>query len=351
MNFRKLILFVLPSCLFVLPLSAQVNSRNPANSPDFQTTADDDEKDSSARKQIPSTPPAPVPAPVTTAVATPAPAPTEDLTADQIIQNAIRRDEELRDLREGFSYQLKLVTQQLDEDEKVIPDKTKTVTAKIKPSKDITFSADFNDDSKSNSGDAKPSAGKTTSAGASSGRGLRSTGKSSNSDDDSGSSNKDVEDARKVNAMLDMGKIAPRFNYAKTANEMVRDRACYVIKFTPKKDQPFASREEKVINKVGGTIWIDQKDFSIIRTKGSLTEEVEVAWFLASMKGLDFDYQTSELAAIQIPVPSDFAMNFVLNIMGYRMEQKQTSTMNDYEIIPGKLPPTDSTTPPPASAN
>jgi hypothetical protein len=160
-----------------------------------------------------------------------------------------------------------------------------------------------------------------------------------------------VEDARKVNAMLDMGKIAPRFNYTKTGNEMIRDRACYVIKFTPKKDQPFASREEKVINKVGGTIWIDQKDFSIIRTKGSLTEEVEVAWFLASMKGLDFDYQTSELAAIQIPVPSDFAMDFVLNIMGYRMEQKQTSTMNDYQIIPGKLPPTDSTTPPPASAN
>ena len=351
MNFRKLILFVLPSCLFILPLSAQVNSRNPANSPDFQTTADDEEQNSSSKKQTPSTPSAPVPAPVATAVATPAPAPTEDLTADQIIQNAIRRDEELRDLREGFSYQLKLITQQLDEDEKVIPDKTKTVTAKIKPSKDITFSADFNDDSKPASGDAKPSGNKTTYAGAASGRGLRSTGKSSGSDDDSGSSNKDVEDARKVNAMLDMGKIAPRFNYTKTGNEMIRDRACYVIKFTPKKDQPFASREEKVINKVGGTIWIDQKDFSIIRTKGSLTEEVEVAWFLASMKGLDFDYQTSELAAIQIPVPSDFAMDFVLNIMGYRMEQKQTSTMNDYQIIPGKLPPTDSTTPPPASAN
>ena len=342
MNFRKLILLALPSCLLVLPLSAQVNSRNPANSPDFQTTADDEEQDSSAKKQTPSTPPSPVPEPV---------APTEDLTADQIIQNAIRRDEELRDLREGFSYQLKLVTQQLDEDEKVIPDKTKTVTAKIKPSKDITFSADFNEDSKPASDDAKPSGNKTTYAGAASGRGLRSTGKSSSSDDDSGSSNKDVEDARKVNAMLDMGKIAPRFNYTKTGNEMIRDRACYVIKFTPKKDQPFASREEKVINKVGGTIWIDQKDFSIIRTKGSLTEEVEVAWFLASMKGLDFDYQTSELAAIQIPVPSDFAMDFVLNIMGYRMEQKQTSTMNDYQIIPGKLPPTDSTTPPPASAN
>ena len=141
MNFRKLILFVLPSCLLVLPLSAQVNSRNPANSPDFQTTADDDEQDASSKKQAPS--PSPDPVPVATPVATPAPAPTENLTADQIIQNAIRRDEELRDLREDFSYQLKLVTQQLDEDEKVIPDKTKTVTAKIKPSKDITFSADL----------------------------------------------------------------------------------------------------------------------------------------------------------------------------------------------------------------
>ena len=244
-------------------------------------------------------------------------------------------------MREGFTYHLKLVTERLDDDNKVIPDKTKTVTAKIKPGKDITFSADFNDDSKDN---GNSSSSQTSYAGATGGRGLKSSQKKS-SDDDDDDSNKDVEDAKKVNAMLDMGKIAPRFKYSRMTDETLRNRNCYVIKFSPKKDQPFASREEKVINKVGGTIWIDQNDFSIVQTKGKLTEEVDVAWFLATMKGLDFNYQTSELSNLNIPVPSNFFMNFDLNIMGYRMAQRQTSVMDDYQ--PVDQAGTTSATPPP----
>jgi hypothetical protein len=248
----------------------------------------------------------------------------------------------LRELREGFTYHLKLVTERLDDDNKVIPDKTKTVTAKIKPGKDITFSADFNDDSKDN-GDTSSS--QTSYAGATGGRGLKSSPKKS-SDDDDDDSNKDVEDAKKVNAMLDMGKIAPRFKYSRMGDETIRNRNCYVIKFLPKKDQPFASREEKVINKVGGTIWIDQNDFSIVQTKGKLTEEVDVAWFLATMKGLNFNYQTSELSNLNIPVPSNFFMNFDLNIMGYRMAQRQTSVMDDYQPIDLASNASASATPP-----
>ena len=259
-------------------------------------------------------------------------------TVNEIIQNAIRRDEELRDLRQDFVYQLKVVTERLDDDNKVIPDKTKTVSAKIKPGKDITYSADFNDDSDSKSDN---SSGKSKVAGVGAGRGLSKGGGDDEDDDDK---DKQVEDAKKVNAMLDMAKIAPRYNYQRLNDETIRDRRCFVIKFTPKKDQPFATREEKVINKVGGTIWIDQNDFSIIQTKGKLTEEVDVAWFLATMKALDFNYQTSELGLADIPVPADFSMNFDLNIMGYRMAQRQKSSMTDY--VKADAPPAASTNPP-----
>ncbi len=260
-------------------------------------------------------------------------------SVSEIIQNAIRRDEELRDLRQDFMYQLKVVTERLDDDNRVIPDKTKTVSAKIKPGKDITYSADFNDDSDSKSDN---SSGKSKVAGVGAGRGLRGGG---GDDDDDDEKDKQMEDAKKVNAMLDMAKIAPRYNYQRLNDETIRDRRCFVIKFTPKKDQPFSSREEKVINKVGGLIWIDQKDFSIIQTKGKLTEEVDVAWFLATMKGLDFNYQTSELGLADIPVPADFSMNFDLNIMGYRMAQRQKSSMTDYV----KADPAPAPTPSPAN--
>ena len=121
---------------------------------------------------------------------------------NDIIKNAIRRDEELRDLRQDFIYQLKVVTERLDDDNKVIPDKTKTVSAKIKPGKDITYSADFNDDSESKSGDAS---GKSKVAGVGAGRNLRKNP----DDDDDDDKDKQVEDAKKVNAMLDMAKMPP----------------------------------------------------------------------------------------------------------------------------------------------
>ena len=345
MTFRKLNLFLIPLLWGALTAISQVNSRDPQNSPTFQTTCDNEINNEPVAKAVAVQPEDKPAAALPAQPATPSTG--TDLTVDQIIKNAIRRDEELRELREGFTYQLKLVTERLDDDNKVVPEKTKTVTAKIKPGKDITFSADFNDDS-NDSGKSSP---QTSYAGATGGRGLKS-GQRKSDDDDDDSSKKDVEDAKKVNAMLDMGKIAPRFKYSRMADETIRNRNCYVIKFSPKKDQPFASREEKVINKVGGTIWIDQNDFSIVQTKGKLTEEVDVAWFLATMKGLDFNYQTSELSDLNIPVPSDFFMNFDLNIMGYRMAQRQTSHMTDYQAVNSATPPSPTpASPPPSAAN
>ena len=333
---RKLILSLLVLIALGWVSWAQIGSKgNSDASGSMQTTSDD-----SGHVDRPAAPEEPVaraePVAKATAVtaedkaaqpAVPAanlPAQAPGPAVSEIIQNAIRRDEELRDLRQDFVYQLKVVTERLDDDNKVIPDKTKTVSAKIKPGKDITYSADFNDDSDSKSDD---SSGGSKVAGVGAGRNLK---KSRDDDDDDKDKDQQVEDAKKVNAMLDMAKIAPRYNYQRLNDDTVRDRRCFVIKFTPKKDQPFSTREEKVINKVGGTIWIDQNDFSIIQTKGKLTEEVDVAWFLATMKSLDFNYQTSELGIADIPVPDSFMMNFDLNIMGYRMAQRQKSSMTDY---------------------
>ncbi len=346
---RKLILTLLILSGGGWILVAQIGTKGgPDASGSMQTTIDDDGHIDRPRPAVTEEPVAKATA-VTpedkvsqppTAATLPAQAPGPSVS--EIIQNAIRRDEELRDLRQDFIYQLTVVTERLDDDNQVIPDKTKTVSAKIRPGKDITYSADFNDESDTKSD--RPS-GQTKVAGVGAGRGLRGGG--GGGDDDDNDKDQQVEDAKKVNAMLDMAKIAPRYNYQRLNDETIRDRRCFVIKFTPKKDQPFSTREEKVINKVGGTIWIDQNDFSIIQTKGKLTEEVDVAWFLATMKNLDFNYQTSELGLADIPVPAGFSMNFDLNIMGYRMAQRQKSSMTDYikadaTVDPAPAAPTSS---------
>ena len=337
---RKLILLFLSLASWIHLAQSQIGSKGGSDaSGSMQTHADDDGYVDRPASSTPDEPVAKAVAVTPSDSTSSQPAQAPGPSVGDIIKNAIRRDEELRDLRQDFIYQLKVVTERLDDDNKVIPDKTKTVSAKIKPGKDITYSADFNDDSDSKSGDAS---GKSKVAGVGAGRNLRKN----SDDDDDDDKDKQVEDAKKVNAMLDMAKIAPRYNYQRLNDETIRDRRCFVIKFTPKKDQPFSSREEKVINKVGGTIWIDQNDFSIIQTKGKLTEEVDVAWFLATMKSLDFNYQTSELDLANIPVPESFMMNFDLNIMGYRMAQRQKSSMADYEKAPPSTAPVSTSTPP-----
>ena len=59
MNLRKLILRLLPSLLLAAPLIAQVNSRDPERSPDFQTTLDEEVNNERVAKAVPVSEPTP----------------------------------------------------------------------------------------------------------------------------------------------------------------------------------------------------------------------------------------------------------------------------------------------------
>ena len=90
MHLRKHNLLVLSSFLFVSPLLAQVNSRDPGRSPDFQTTCDEEVNNERVAKAVPASDPTPTPSTSSAPVATNTY--NSKLSVDQIIQNAIRRD-------------------------------------------------------------------------------------------------------------------------------------------------------------------------------------------------------------------------------------------------------------------
>ena len=90
-------------------------------------------------------------------------------------------------------------------------------------------------------------------------------------------------------------KIMPRFNLEILPDEEVEGRLCHKIHFSPKGEQPYEGREEKVANELEGILWIDKNDFSLIKNTGRLTKPVDVAWFFVTVREIDFTFLSTLL--------------------------------------------------------
>jgi hypothetical protein len=150
---------------------------------------------------------------------------------------------------------------------------------------------------------------------------------------------------------MNLKKLAPRFNITVKGSETVDGVDCWVLGFTPKPDQPFNSREEKVINHLRGSVWAAKSDGTIVRSHGELAEPVEVAWMVASMKELTFDYGTLALDKGE-RMPKRFELLYDVDIPFGYIRKRQSSAMSGYKPAP-KPEPAAATkaaeeTPPPA---
>ena len=90
-------------------------------------------------------------------------------------------------------------------------------------------------------------------------------------------------------------KIMPRFNLEILPDEEVEGRLCHKIHFSPKGEQSYEGREEKVANELEGILWIDKNDFSLIKNTGRLTKPVDVAWFFVTVREIDFTFLSTLL--------------------------------------------------------
>lgn len=130
---------------------------------------------------------------------------------------------------------------------------------------------------------------------------------------------------------MDLKKLAPRFNLSRENDQTVEGKDCHVIRFSPKSDQPYDSREEKVVNALTGKFYIAKDDFSIVRSKGKLTEPVSVAWVFATMREVHFKYDAAPLPDGNF-APARFELLYDLQAaLAYR-RRLQISTMQNYRL-------------------
>jgi hypothetical protein len=124
-------------------------------------------------------------------------------------------------------------------------------------------------------------------------------------------------------------KIIDHFNYAWAGEETVNGVPCHKIRFAPKGKQPFRNREEKVANELAGYFWVSKSDDTLMKNRGSLTRPVSVAWFFATLRELDFSFETRQLPNGDFG-PAKIQYRFKVNVPFGQIHERHTRSLTNY---------------------
>jgi len=106
-----------------------------------------------------------------------------------------------------------------------------------------------------------------------------------------------ADDVEGNKATFTLHDLADRFIITHEGDDVIDGVPVYVLTFAPKPNQPWHDDTEKVVNQLHGHVWISERTYNVLRTSVTLSHSVRVAWFLAKVPTLRFDYRTHDSAA------------------------------------------------------
>lgn len=213
----------------------------------------------------------------------------EALPLSEIIHRAILRDDALRASRHGMKCDQTVKVEHLDSDGKVTGTSTdRTVHLQTAA---ITYNTDVAAQGSDGAGVAK-------------------------------------QQTEHVEAVMNLGRLAGKFQMALAEDAKIRDRECYVVRYWPRNGQSSETREEKVVNNLKGRFWIAKDDFSIVQSDGTLSGPVSVA-LIASVNQMDFSYHSQTLANGDV-APADVSVNIAVKAPFYDYREKKKTTQENW---------------------
>jgi hypothetical protein len=124
-------------------------------------------------------------------------------------------------------------------------------------------------------------------------------------------------------------KIIDHYTYTVEGSETVDGVDCWRIAFTPKPDQPYENREEKVLNNTSGHIWASKADYSLIRNEGSLMHPVSVAWIFATLHEMEFRFDATRMPNGDYG-PGRLVYRYLVHIPFTHLHERDTRQMSNY---------------------
>lgn len=218
-------------------------------------------------------------------------------TVEAIVARVLEQDARVTEIKNRFRYDLRLVNAKLAADDSVI--REELVEATIEPGSDGAF---------------------------------REIVERAQGDELSAQDRKEIRRSQGAMRSMDLRRLAPRFRIELEGEGREMGVDCWILAFAPKPDQPYRSREEKVINQLAGRFWVAKADYSIVRSSGSLTRPVKVAWVFATVRDLQFEYRTTPLGRVG-RVPEVFDLFFDVKTPVNEVRRRQISTMGNYREL------------------
>lgn len=126
-------------------------------------------------------------------------------------------------------------------------------------------------------------------------------------------------------------ELIGRYHAEVAGLETIDGREAYVLRFRPKSgDLPERSRLDRLLNRVGGTIWVDVRDYEVIRAEGRLLEPVKwVLGIVASVERLNF-----AIAQVRLDdatwMPKRFDASYRGRVMFSTVHERQHSIWRDF---------------------
>jgi hypothetical protein len=104
-------------------------------------------------------------------------------------------------------------------------------------------------------------------------------------------------------------ELFARYRGEVTGRDVIGGRAMLVMEFSPKsRDLPIRRRQDYVLNKLAGKVWVDEKDFDIVKVEARLTERTRIFWgILGSIEKADLYFEQTRVAdGIYLPMHFSF---------------------------------------------
>jgi hypothetical protein len=209
-------------------------------------------------------------------------------SADEIISRVVAQDKLLVQRRKAFDYDLDIIREKLDTN--------KAVTQTIEEHQIVT-------------GDHRPSYG------------TRST---------TGTPDDEARNASREEP-FELLNIIDHYTYNLEGEEVADGVLCYKIAFTPKPGMPYQNREEKVLNAVSGHLWVSTKDYSLIKNQGSLMHPVSVAWIFATLREMEFQFDSMPLPNGDAG-PKQVQYRYLVSIPFTSLHERDTRKMSNYRL-------------------
>ena len=123
-------------------------------------------------------------------------------------------------------------------------------------------------------------------------------------------------------------ELVARYDFELVGREDVAGRDAYVMKFKPKAENlPVKQITDRLINRLGGKVWVDAREFEVAKAEIDLLSEVTM-WggMLGAMKKFSFDVERTRVEGVWFNRVSNFEMEGRKLFDGTRMRVKSETS-------------------------